>query len=388
MSPSAGPKKRHHMSNQTSTTKRAQAFSLIEFIGVLAVIAILAALVTPAAIRQIDAAARTREASDLVAISNALTLHILQNKSVPSTTTWKDVAAQWMQQPVARITTTPRGQARAFIIDGGGWLGSTTLPWSQSRTGLTTLPSSPRVLIVSSISKPLPVSSGQFLQIAFDEIWNTPDRAKPASWSGWTGTGDDLLIQRVNLQPLFHRLVVVNRDASAVPPRVSIDNFVEVTNTIPILSSSTGLDAYYLNGSIVGLCNATATPVRRFVLTRDTGCVFEGKWRDDLGGGGGSNEEIAQEFAALAARFLAAQWYPGATQGGRTGTQQGALTAMFNFMLVYSLWADPFPHFNRHGANANQVPEYILLDDLVGSGQGATASGFLNVFTGPGGLLN
>jgi hypothetical protein len=139
---------------------------------------------------------------------------------------------------------------------------------------------------------------------------------------------------------------------------------------------------------MVGLCNAMATPIRRFALTRDTGCVFEGVWRDDLGGGGGSNEELAQEFAALAAKFLSAEWYPGALQGGRTGTQQGALTAMFNFMLVFGLWADPFPHFNKHGANDQQVPEFELLNDIVGTGVGINAGGRLNQFTGPNGLLN
>lgn len=372
------------MSNQTSTTKRAWAFSLIEFIGVLAVIAILAALVTPAAIRQIDAAARTREASDLVAISNALTLHILQNKSVPSTTTWKDVAAQWMQQPVARITTTPRGQARAFIIDGGGWLGSTTLPWSQSRTGLTTLPSSPRVLIVSSISKPLPVSSGQFLQIAFDEIWNTPDRAKPASWSGWTGTGDDLLIQRVNLQPLFHRLVLVNRDPLAATPRYSIDT----TNTTTLEATNrAGLNAFYLDGTVVGLCDSAGTPMLRFPLTNDYSFVFEGSiWVDQISGGD-SSEVMAAEFADLATRFLAAQWYPGANQPGR-GDQQGALIAMYNFMLVFSMWANQFPHFPTHGANQQQVPEYQLMNDLIGPSSGGSSSDLLDLFTGANGLLN
>jgi hypothetical protein len=115
--------------------------------------------------------------------------------------------------------------------------------------------------------------------------------------------------------------------------------------------------------------------------------VFEGKWRDRIGGEGSSNEEVAQEFATLAADFLAAEWYPGATQGGRTGTQQGALTAMFNFMLVFGLWADPFPHFNRHNTNPNQVPEYVLLNDIV-SPSSSGGGGRLDEFTGAGGLLN
>jgi type II secretory pathway pseudopilin PulG len=57
---------------------------LIEMIGVLAIIAIVAAVLVPATIRQMDAAAKTREWTDLSAISNALTLHIVQNKSFPA----------------------------------------------------------------------------------------------------------------------------------------------------------------------------------------------------------------------------------------------------------------------------------------------------------------
>ncbi len=97
---------------------------------------------------------------------------------------------------------------------------------------------------------------------------------------------------------------------------------------------------------------------------------------------------MAADFADLSAAFLKAQWYPGANQPGR-GDQQGALTAMFNFMLVYQLWGNQFPHFNKHEANATQVPEFTLLNDLVnGSAPGNNGnSGLLDLFTGSLGLL-
>ena len=361
--------------------RSAQAFTLIEFLGVLAIIAILAAVLMPVAIRQIDEAARTKERTDLVAISNAVVQQVLSAKIIPRESDLAQAAATWTRQPASRITTTPRGQSRAFLLDTNGWFGTTSLPYNQTNTG-TFITNTARLMIVSTVGRALLVSTGR--PADFNAIWDTVEGAIPSTWEGWQGRGEDLQIQRINLQPLFHRLIAVNREAGVPPPQLSIDT----TNPIEILNAGTGLDAYYLDGSVVGLCNAPATLIRRFALIRDTGCVFDGAWRDDLGGGGGSNVEISQEFAALAAKFLAAEWYPGATQGGRSGTQQGALMAMFNFMLVYGLWADPFPHFNQHGANATLVPEYILLNDLVGSGQGNTASGFLNVFTGPGGLLN
>src|SRR5262249_6237792 len=120
-------------------------------------------------------------------------------------------------------------------------------------------------------------------------------------------------------------------------------------------------------------------PIIRFVLTRDAGFVFEGGiWHDQVLTGN-SSEVMAQDFASMAAQFLATQWYPGSHQGG---DQQGALVAMFNFMLVYGLWANQCPHFPWHSASSGiQVPEWELLNSVGGNNQR------LDEFTGQNGLL-
>ncbi len=148
-------------------------------------------------------------------------------------------------------------------------------------------------------------------------------------------------------------------------------------------------DKWYLDGTLVGLCDSSGTPMMKFQLTNDVSFVFEGSvWQGEIGSGE-SSEAMAQGFADLSVKFLAAQWYPGANHPGR-GDQQGALTGMFNFMLVFSLWADQYPHYPKHGANANQVPEYQLLDALVNNNtpNGNGGSGYLDRFTGSGGLLH
>ena len=64
------------------------------------------------------------------------------------------------------------------------------------------------------------------------------------------------------------------------------------------------------------------------------------------------------------------------------GDQQGALTAMYSFMLTYTFWANQCPHFPWHSAgNVGQVPEYELLND-VGANNAR-----LDEFTGQNGLL-
>src|SRR5262245_31058372 len=60
------------------------AFSLIVIIGLLAVIAILAAVLVPALIRQMDTAAGQQESAALKALVDALQQSILRKRSIPS----------------------------------------------------------------------------------------------------------------------------------------------------------------------------------------------------------------------------------------------------------------------------------------------------------------
>jgi type II secretory pathway pseudopilin PulG len=355
-----------------------RAFSLVEMIGVVAVVAIVAAVLTPAVIREMDQAARTKEVSDLNAISNAIVLQVLNTRSISNEAGMAQCVANWTRFPASRIATNNRRYARAFLIDTNGWFGTTAggLPYTQTTMGSTSAPTNARVMILGSIAGALPVSTGRPGNSAFNDIWNTPDKAKPSTWTNWSGKGEDLLIQRVNLDQVFHRLVVVNRDTTASnPPWMTVGTIAAV----PVAAGGGGLSGYYIDGSVVGLCDPTGTPMLRFALTKDTSYVFEGNvWYDQLSGGD-SKEVMAQAFAALSAQFLASQWYSGSHQGG---DQQGALVAMFNFMLVYGLWANQCPHFPWHSASsATQVPEYELLYDVGGNNQR------LDEFTGGNGLL-
>lgn len=358
--------------------RQSGAFTLIECVGVLAVLTILVAVLAPAVIRQMDQAARTKEAADLHAISNAIVLQILTTKTIPSEANLAQSVANWTRFPVSRITNNNRGYARAFLIDTSGWFGTAAgaLPYTQATAGSADPPTRGRVMVVGTTAVPLPVATGRPGNAAFDDIWNTPTGAKPSTWAFWPGKGEDLVIQRLELGQLFHRLVVVNRDnLSTNPPLLTID----AANTLPVTAGGAGHSGYYLDGSVVGLCDPAGTPMLRFALTRDSSYVFEGSvWYDQIFGGD-SNEVMAQNFAEMAAKFLASQWYPGAHQGG---DQQGALVAMFNFMLVYGLWANQCPHFPWHSAaSAAQVPEYELLFDVGGN------SKRLDEFTGTSGLL-
>src|SRR6185369_9462162 len=95
---------------------RYNGFTLMEMIGVLAVIAILVAVIAPSVIRRMDRAAWTRETLDLNSIADSLTQSIVRTKIVPGTNMPTAIAAQ-MSLPVSAITTNSRRFARAFLID-------------------------------------------------------------------------------------------------------------------------------------------------------------------------------------------------------------------------------------------------------------------------------
>jgi len=224
-----------------------------------------------------------------------------------------------------------------------------------------------------------PNPNGGYLSDAdFNSLWDTPDGSRPTSglWAYWNGRGDDFLAQRIDYAPLFHHLVLINRDTNFLATfTINGSSFIRETNSV----NNAGWDSYYVDGTVLGLCDASGVPMTRYALSRDIGFVFEaGLWRGQIMGANSGNS-LADNFGAKAASFLAAQWYPGAHQGG---DQQGALTAMYSFMLTYTLWANQCPHFPWHSAaSKSQVPEYELLND-VGANNAR-----LDEFTGQNGLL-
>src|SRR5207245_737898 len=138
---------------------------------------------------------------------------------IPSDADWASVVATELGVDIAAVTNSPRRQPRFFLIDpalqvgvnGGG------LPYNQklSNTGSVVTngsgaiipPISPRVMILSSVGRPLPGISAT--PANFTNIWNAADGTVPTAapaFAGWNGTGSDLKIQRVDLSPLFVRL--------------------------------------------------------------------------------------------------------------------------------------------------------------------------------------
>ena len=342
-----------------STDKRAaksiRAFSLIEFIGVLAILAILATALIPVVIRRMDQAARTREISDLAAISNALTLQILRSNTVPSGGTWVDDAANWTRLSASAINKNPRGYYRVLFIDTNGWLGTVALPYTQTVQGTANASNQARMMIVSCLSGTNGVSqsSGALPSHLFNDIWNTPQGSKPSTWAGWRGDPDDLLVQRINLQPLFHRVILFNPISNAVCA-FSINS----STTAPV---SNKVASYYLEGSVLGLYTNTTLQLTE-LITKDLSRLYQGPfWSDEPGPGPPS---IQTNLENLAYAFVNSPSPPASKRGDNT---YGVADTLVAYMSAYSSWANMSPCFSFLGqGNTKFVPEATLISTVLG----------------------
>src|SRR5262249_16825130 len=146
-------------------------FSLIEFIGVMTIVAIVATAMAPVLVKRIDRDAWAQEVSDMNVISNALVMQILRSNNIPSETSWTALVTNWLTRPASLVSTNSRGNKRLFLYDQGGWL--TNVPWTQSpSTVLSLAPTGARIALVGSIGRSLTNYSGPITTANFNSIWN------------------------------------------------------------------------------------------------------------------------------------------------------------------------------------------------------------------------
>jgi hypothetical protein len=291
-----------------------------------------------------------------------------------------------MSLPVSAVSTNPRRYARAFIIDQNLSINGAPLPYTQTNSGATK-PDTARVMIVSSLAAPLPIASGVQSSSDFNAIWNAPDGAKPSTWTTWTGTGDDLRVKKLNLEPLFHQLILFNHDPTNAPPApFSIDR--GTTNFVA--SGPPGWNKYYLEGSDLWLFDSNLNLRTRYLLNRSISFIFEsGSWRGQIQGGqtfNDTNGVVASAFLTLASTFYGKGVSSAAQSTG--ASPSAVLVTMYTFMFNYVFWATECPHFDWHGytgSTPSLLPEYKVLDDM---GQTATpGGGSIDSYSGNNGLL-
>ena len=158
-------------------------FTIIEVIGVLAVMATLLAVIAPSVINSIDRAAREAEEKNLEAIGTGVDLYIRENFDWPNALT--DLSPDFVPFGNTQLTQNARGYPRYFFMhpDVSGF---------NNATGLTsTQLADTRFLLISNVSadaSPTITNAGEF-----NAWWDTDETPTP-----------DLKIYRGHVGDLFH----------------------------------------------------------------------------------------------------------------------------------------------------------------------------------------
>ncbi len=356
----------------------AKGFTLIEMIAVAAIIAVLAAILLPRWIKRIDLKVERAERSNLVTISNALVAQVARGTPLPDATTWRQRVSDWSMLPMSKVTANSRRYSRTYFLQSGS---NPSAGYSQTYLGFQDPPQNLRAMVVSILggdeldASNCPQPTGGALNATeFEEIWGLGNDSRPTNglWANWKGQGDDFFVQRVNYTPVFHHLVLLNRETNDLPG-FTINGLPATPQPIARIQGThnTGWGAYYLEGTVVGLCNPAGQTMTRYVLHEDISFVWEkGKWRAEIMGAPDSSS-VADDFSQKAKEFMEAARYGSATKA----TQQGVTTTMYDFMLAYVYWSEECPRFQTHGVSHMQVAEYRIIERL------GVKNGLLDVFS-------
>jgi hypothetical protein len=340
------------------------------------VIAILAAVMVPTLIRQMDRIAGEQESAALKSLGDALQQSIMRKRYVPGATDWATNIAAELGVDVANVTTNSRRQPRFLLIDPALRIGdnSSGLPYDQTgrifgsvvtnNSGVVIPPISPRLLILSSISRTLPTNILSGTSTNFNAIWDWSETgsALPATsftWTGWPNS-EDLKVQRINLSSLFVRVILTTNVSES--GYYTID--ASATNNVP----SPGRDGYFVRNTVLRLFLGLNKPDTQQILTRDTSFVYEQNvWRSSLTGGSflaGSLDlgsvvdkylEAPENTNAFNTTFTNSMRYTGISQ------QSVVVSNMIAYMKAYTNWAAAgFPN-NSLKTTARSISDNMLI---------------------------
>jgi prepilin-type N-terminal cleavage/methylation domain-containing protein len=319
-----------------------KAFSLLELIGVLAVMAVLAAIILPILTRSIDRVANERETAELAAFETGLRQSIMRQGYLTNWANLPDQIANELGAEPTRVSSNARRQPRFFLVDPLMQLG-TNAPgqlYVQTDAGSVVTNSSgvippvnPRLIIITSMGPPLSgVTGGP--NADFDAIWNTAAGQTPATaaLSSWGGKPSDLRIKRINLSDLFvHLILTSNGSQAAGKYSVSSANY--------LTASALPVEAYFFRNSVLELYNGGGSLDSKQILTKDCSFVYDQNvWRSTLN---------ASYTSELDLRSIANNFLHSTLNSAAGSTPAAVVQSMITYLDAYRAWATL--NFNNAG---------------------------------------
>ena len=321
------------------TSRRRLGFTLIEMMAVLVVISVLLLAIVPVFMAAVDRRVRRAEEEALASLANGTMTLGTRAHYLPSSGTFGSKIGPEVGMTTAQALTNARGLPRRVMFDGNIRFvvgAPSPLPYTQGTAG-SALPVSPRMMILSSVGDDLPTNivDGIIATNTFAAIWNTSPGAVPSGWT-WNGRGDDLKIQRVNLDKLFFQLVLNNSGTST--GRYTFDS--SVTNILPSIPFTT----YVMKGTRLGLYSPTGTLQAVEIINDSLSFICQdGVWKSS----GGPTSSWADRRLTGTDLQMAANFIVSVPQNPRTTETQAQLVAK------YSTWLQTYINYANSGYNSS-----------------------------------
>ncbi len=216
---------------QGKTTRLKQTgFTLMELIGAMAIIGILAAVLAPALTDAIDRAYGSAEEENVQMLVEALEQHILENKTIPNQAfaNWVPAIAVFADLAEDDVRFNARGFSRRLYVDPRFFTNTdTNFGGYTQTTGLTARPVSPRIMLVSDLTGDAPAPPTTSAD--FNAIWDQNAGVGVVE-------GDQVKVQRLNLAGRFHRVLLVNSDVQQA------SFALEAAGAVPVPGAVGGVD--------------------------------------------------------------------------------------------------------------------------------------------------
>ncbi len=248
---------------------RMRGFTLLEIIGVVAIVAILSAVLAPSVVSSINRAYATAEDANLQQLANALRDTVRRTRSIPSTAigNWTTALAAQTEYTAAQLRFNRRNRQRVLLADPRFFTPVETPFNGYAQTGgLANPPNSPRLMLVSNMTGNVPAVPNT--AAAFDAIWNQAAGAALIE-------SPDLKIERIFLGDLFHTVLLTNSNTSA--SAVALDGNAALAIPAGVMGADGSLQTVVIDGTQVRLFGPPfpgGALLTSFTATRDVSRAF------------------------------------------------------------------------------------------------------------------
>jgi prepilin-type N-terminal cleavage/methylation domain-containing protein len=223
-------------------------FTLIEMIGVMAIMAVLATILVPNTLKSIERAAVRAEVETLRNLGEQAKLYLRDNAVPPTAANWNTVLGTYSSLSPGDILTNRRQMNRIYVVDPVA-ANQRALMVSSMRSGLLRQAAPPDT--APQVAAYIGANATRF-----NAVWNWNTSAVPltvpAGWGAWNVDNIEyLLIERVNFTPVYRTdlqsftVSLRNLSGAAVSYRITRANGTILSPvTVPASASTTVTPLY------------------------------------------------------------------------------------------------------------------------------------------------